>query len=64
MLEARDRVGGRTYTVEEDGTLPSFETCNMSKADQDRYSVRDGRNMGYAPYGESVQGDGALQDGS
>lgn len=66
LLEARDRVGGRTYTVEdEDGK--SFEVAqgyrNYADRRGTRLSLRNGRYLGIASLCLSTQGDDQVQYG-
>lgn len=59
LIEARDRVGGRTYTVEEDGIakISILQTCAPRTLIVARSSVRDGRHVGYSPHGIPSQRD-------
>jgi NADPH-dependent 2,4-dienoyl-CoA reductase/sulfur reductase-like enzyme len=62
LLEARDRVGGRTWSAEVDGEGP-FRHRRGVKTELFRVSVRDGRHLGYPLDGLSAKRDGAVRDG-
>lgn len=64
MVEARDRVGGRTYTVESDGESLPIDLVMLVLTCCVKTSVRDGRDLGNASHGVPLQGDDAVQDGS
>ena len=64
LLEARDRVGGRTYTVEADGKILSKSLTAGSRLMRPRHSLRNGRNLGDAPHGVPLQGNDSLWNGS